>query len=260
MEKFMNYDFNVTKIAFAEHIAASYDRALHKDRTNHGLALHMAGDKAYVFSDGTTLRVQANTLIYLPKHSSYEARYGEIGDCHAINFELDEDITFPPFVMQVKNCGEAEKYFQRAEKALQLHEKGYMTKCKAELYHLLHLLMKQYFSEYMPSEKFELIKPAVDFIHHSYLSDTLKVEALAQQCGVSEVYFRKLFKIFYGVSPIKYINDLKMSHAKALLASEMYSVTEVAMRSGFSDATHFSREFKKVTGVSPSKYKQTPSN
>ena len=52
----------------------------------------------------------------------------------------------------------------------------------------------------------------------------------------------------------KYINDLKISHAKELLASGMYSVTEAALQSGYADLSHFSREFKKTVGISPKKF------
>ena len=54
-----------------------------------------------------------------------------------------------------------------------------------------------------------------------------------------------------GVSPLAYINSLKITRAKELLLSGMYTVTEVAFMSGYSDISHFSREFKKSTGVSP---------
>ena len=73
-------------------------------------------------------------------------------------------------------------------------------------------------------------------------------------CGITPEYFRKLFCGFYGVSPIKYINALKLSRAEELLASQMYSVTEAAEMSGYTDMSHFSREFKKHTGMSPTEF------
>ena len=64
----------------------------------------------------------------------------------------------------------------------------------------------------------------------------------------------QLFKKFYGVTPIKYINQLKLKRAKELLYSGMYSVSEAAYHSGFSDLSHFCRFFKKNIGVLPSEY------
>ncbi|MBQ8232699.1 MAG: helix-turn-helix domain-containing protein [Lachnospiraceae bacterium] len=50
----------------------------------------------------------------------------------------------------------------------------------------------------------------------------------------------------------KYINNLKISRAKELLSSGMYTVTQAAEMSGYTDVSHFSREFKKATGAAPS--------
>lgn len=256
----MKYDFNVNQIVFACRVLASYEKAIYNNRACHCLALHLAGDKDYHFSDGTVLNVQENSIIFLPKFSSYETQIRESGDCLAINFDLDEDVHFSPFVMHLKNAKEVENAFQRTIKAFYAKSEGYVLKCKCELYNILHLLVKEYFTGYQPSQKHEMILPAVEMIHSRFLSDAPSVAELALKCGITPEYFRKLFKSFYGVSPLKYINDLKISHAKALLESKMYSVAEVALQSGFSDATHFSREFKKATGLSPSKYTTKPPN
>lgn len=260
MKKFMKYDFNVNQIGFLCCVPAIYDKALHTNRACHCLAMHLAGDKDYLFSDGTVLTVRENDIIFLPKFSSYEALVREPGTCLAINFDLDEDVHFSPFAIHIKNAKEAENAFQRAIKAFNRKNEGYIIKCKAEVYNILHILMTEYFAGYQPSQKHETIKPALEMIHGRYLTDAPSIAELSSACDITPEYFRKLFKSFYGISPLKYINDLKISHAKALLESKMYSVAEVALQSGFSDATHFSREFKKATGLSPSKYTIKPPN
>jgi AraC-like DNA-binding protein len=73
-------------------------------------------------------------------------------------------------------------------------------------------------------------------------------------CGITPEYFRKIFKSFYGSSPLIYINNLKITRAKELFESGMYSVSEVAAHSGYSDISYFSREFKSATGLSPTEY------
>ncbi len=61
-------------------------------------------------------------------------------------------------------------------------------------------------------------------------------------------YFRKLFKKEMGVSPLKYLTQIRISHAKRLLRlkqrSDM-SIQEIAWLSGFQDSLYFSRVFKK---------------
>jgi AraC-like DNA-binding protein len=71
---------------------------------------------------------------------------------------------------------------------------------------------------------------------------------------MSEVYFRRLFKEEYGVSPQKFIIDLRIQNAVALISTGYYSLKEVALMSGYSDYKYFSIEFKKAMGVSPSQY------
>ena len=83
----------------------------------------------------------------------------------------------------------------------------------------------------------------------------ISAEKLSELCGVSYEYFRRTFHRFYNCSPVKYINNLKLTRAKELLKSGMYTVSETAILSGFSDLSHFSRFFKANVGVLPSDYR-----
>lgn len=71
---------------------------------------------------------------------------------------------------------------------------------------------------------------------------------------MSEVMFRKLFNIRFGVSPKKYIIQGRMQIAKAMLENGEYeSISQVAREVGYDDSLHFSKLFKKFYGVSPTK-------
>lgn len=67
-------------------------------------------------------------------------------------------------------------------------------------------------------------------------------------------YLRKRFQKEVGVSPLKYMTQLRMKRASALLKDGLYSIAEIAERCGFSDALYFSRAFKKYFGCSPTVY------
>ena len=71
---------------------------------------------------------------------------------------------------------------------------------------------------------------------------------------MSEVYFRRLFKAEFGISPQKYIINLRMQNAVGLISTGYYSLQEVAYMSGYKDYKYFSVEFKRLMGVSPSGY------
>jgi two-component system response regulator YesN len=78
---------------------------------------------------------------------------------------------------------------------------------------------------------------------------------LAESCGISETYFRKLFQRVYGLSPMDYITNQRISYARELLTNTGLSVEDISYDSGYKDPTYFCRIFKKATGMSPSEYR-----
>ena len=70
------------------------------------------------------------------------------------------------------------------------------------------------------------------------------------------MYFRRLFKEKYGISPMRYINVNRLKRAKNLLIEDEMSISEISQYCGFLDGYSFSRVFKKWVGISPSEYKK----
>ena len=98
------------------------------------------------------------------------------------------------------------------------------------------------------------ILPALDMIHSGFLNKTFSLSELSKACNIGESYFQKLFKEKHGVSPKKYIIQLKINHACDLLRLERYTVTQIAELCNFSDVYFFSRLFKEYVGISPSAF------
>ena len=130
-------------------------------------------------------------------------------------------------------------------------ELGYQHKCSALLY---EIFAECYIQNFKPQTKCSKIQKSVDYIFEHYKESDLSMEEIAKQSFMSEVYFRKLFKAEYGITPQKHIIYLRMQNAVDLISAGYYSLKEVALLSGYNDYKHFSVEFKKLKGVSPSEY------
>ena len=92
------------------------------------------------------------------------------------------------------------------------------------------------------------------FIQHPGAKHNLK--NIAAERGISEVYFRKLFKERFGIPIGKFLLKLRMEYAADLLYSNRYRINEVADLCGFADAPTFTHSFIKYFGVSPSAYRR----
>ncbi|MFL0196854.1 AraC family transcriptional regulator [Clostridium sp. WILCCON 0269] len=100
------------------------------------------------------------------------------------------------------------------------------------------------------SDKINEIKKYLDenYLNNIMLSDLAKV------AGMSKYYLIRQFEKQHGLSPHKYITNLRINHAKKLLKNNN-DFADIALESGFYDQSHFTKYFKEYTGVTPMKYK-----
>ena len=82
------------------------------------------------------------------------------------------------------------------------------------------------------------------------------VSEMAEFCNLGDDRFRRLFLKRTGMLPKIYLDRLKVQKAGELLMSNRVKITEIAEHLGYVDQYHFSRRFKKITGLSPRRYRQ----
>ncbi|MCD4714287.1 MAG: PocR ligand-binding domain-containing protein [Clostridiales bacterium] len=102
----------------------------------------------------------------------------------------------------------------------------------------------------------ELLMPAMKYLEEHF-SEKNTLKHLAQICNVSDSYFSRLFSKTYGISIMKYIESLRLNHAKQLLLNPDFTVKYVALSCGYEDASYFIKLFKKATGITPQNYRRT---
>ncbi|SMF87754.1 transcriptional regulator, AraC family [Paenibacillus uliginis N3/975] len=103
--------------------------------------------------------------------------------------------------------------------------------------------------------------PATDVAHaieeklSQGINEETSVASVAKELNLSRSQCSKLFSKVYGLSPRQYISRQKLNSAKELLVTTNLPMTDIAEKLGFRSASHFSRQFRRWTGQSPTDYK-----
>ncbi len=211
---------------------------------------HFSG-KSTVHFNGKILDVEENTIRFLPKgeNKEYVVERRECGECIDIFFDTDLPLSDEAFVIKISENTTIANLFKKLFTIWVSKNDGYYFECISLLYKIFAQMQKQ---NYIPQNQYEIIKPAIDYIEKNFQSGKIPVTFLAEKCGISEAYLKKLFIRKFGVPPVKYIIQLKINHACDLLRSERYSITQVAEFCGYDNVYFFSRQFKEYVGASPS--------
>lgn len=105
----------------------------------------------------------------------------------------------------------------------------------------------------------QIIKMAINYIGEHY-SEPIKIQMIANECGLSEPHFRRIFKKIMNMSALEYVNYIRIQKACELLCTTDKSMTEISDTVGYESISTFNRNFGKIVGFSPYQWKKNPSN
>lgn len=85
--------------------------------------------------------------------------------------------------------------------------------------------------------------------------EPLTLRAVAREAGVHPVYFASSFRRFYGCSVGECLRRLRLQRVCCMLTDPDLPLAGIALHAGFADQSHFTRTFKRFTGMTPSQYR-----
>ncbi len=227
-------------------------RAERKRRPSWAVIYKYEGETEYECGGRTYISNKENAMV-LPADSSYVWQCKAGGHYYTVEFDAtttsDEIFSFPIGAEGEKLL----RLMREAEQKINLRSTGYRLECMRLLYSMLLLLLGAQKKSYADTAHREKIAPALDHIA-AHSDESIKNDTLAALCGISTVYFRKLFVRATGASPINYLHTLRIAKAKRMLASDYRSLHEIAHSLGYADIYSFSKAFKKHTGLSPTAF------
>ncbi|MDX8045225.1 Ada metal-binding domain-containing protein [Gracilibacillus sp. S3-1-1] len=100
----------------------------------------------------------------------------------------------------------------------------------------------------------EIVDVTINYLKQHY-QEKLTLNYIAFQIGVSPYYLSRIFTEKLNISPLKYLESIRIREAQQLLLNTVHNSTEICFQVGYNNFSSFYRHFKKNCGCSPSQYR-----
>lgn len=164
---------------------------------------------------------------------------------------------------KAKRCPKLAGIIRKLIEIMRNTEEFYMEEAKGVMVELLVNIARENKSDRRPAEPGSRITipiaRAMDYITLHYM-EPIRIDELSAWCHISETHFRRLFSEYMNMSPLEYINLVRVQTACNYLKNTDESIIDIANKCGFTTPSTFNRNFRQVTGVSPSEWRRRPEN
>ncbi len=230
---------------------------LHAPKKNEMLLYLDGCDAQYTMKDGSCFAARSGDVVYLPTGCAYRTQFLAVGSREpatvGINLRLltEESELFclsdSPIVLEQADCGHIVERIDCAGSAAL----PCPARMKSGVYELFTRLSER--QRFALHRRFAPIAKGIARIERG--EESVTIARVAQECNVSEAYFRRLFKEYAGVSPGQYRLRARLEKAKSYLAYSDVSIEQLAQMLNFADTSYFCRQFRLHTGMTPKKYR-----
>lgn len=210
-------------------------------------------DKTITSKPGTLSFIPPNTAVTYTESDDYEYLRVQF---QIIDLETNEDVTFFDHICILfeETPLEIINIMHRIVKKFPLSSPTDELSVTMDFYDLfLNIIREKYNHEDNHSVNTNISTVVNHIRTNCFCRETTK--DYAKLAGLSESYFRTLFKQELGISPIDFRNHCRIEHAKKLLCDSVYTNEHVATYVGFDDPNYFARIFKQLTGYTPQTYR-----
>lgn len=154
--------------------------------------------------------------------------------------------------------------FTYAQDALKLEVKDYLLKpaktlnIKLSINKIINNLDKMLLGEYpfaLKASKTDIMQKSIEYMNINY-KEKIDLESISNHIHLNAQYFSRIFKKEMGISCVDYLNQLRINNSCKMLCTTSYPVYRIAIESGFTDASYFSRVFTKFFNESPIEYRR----
>lgn len=241
-------NLKIKKLDYTIRYSSSVREFSSNNGANHIIGIQLAGSAKHSF-DTKNFTIEKNCIYFLNQKENYDVKVLEATTCLSIHFQTYEPIDTESFCIKINNPSEVFNILEKIDlKHLSTYDEHLQM---SDFYTLCSLFNAYYNQKYFP--KNERLDESISYLK-AHFTEKNCLEHAAFQSGLSRRRFNDIFKNHYGITPNKYLTNLRIEHAKKLLMMNELTVSDVAMHCGFSDIYYFSKVFKKETGINAKSY------
>ena len=233
-----------------------------------------SGEICHIVNGKTTL-LRAGDAVFIRPDDCHKYRIAEAGECDMINVSFrtlhfdnavrffDSDLTArllegkepPKITLTPAQISSLKKKHTMLN--VSPSKKSLVIQLKTLLIDVLMYFLTDYEQQNLHSENFLL---SVLAMMNTPENIEEGVPALVRISGFSHGHLCRLMKQEMGITPVKYVTNLRLQYAANLLTSTTKDILSISMELGFTSLSHFITIFKQKYGISPSKYRSAYSN
>jgi AraC-like DNA-binding protein len=205
-----------------------------------------------------TVDLEQGDLLVLPKGNIRKAAIfpDRLMHCFAVDFTLrnSRNHELPPPLPVKTSLGRREDIihlFHELSFTWAGKQPGYIIKSKGLFLQILHRFLEIIVYKVGPTTGDHRISKVVNYITAHY-SEHITVKMMAEMANLNSTYFGVLFRQTMGIGLNQYLIQTRVTNAEHMLSSGEYKVGDVAEVCGFTDVSHFYKQFKQLKGFPPS--------
>lgn len=256
-------DFYTTAIGYYPH--ASYHDRKRKTGSNEYILLYCVEGSGEIGLSDEKYTLKPNSFIIIPPGIRHHYRSSEknpwtIFWTHILGKNADLLYTkyIHTYTSPVVSIPRSEQIQKNFMKIMNILESGYeLTGLEYANLTLFNIVTQMVYQMAIDASetKTDVITSSISFLNNN-LDKNLKVEDLAEEQNLSVSRYSELFKKKTGYSPLQYFNKLKIEKSCQYLYFTDLGIKEICAKIGYYDPYYYSRAFKKLMGIPPSKYRK----